>query len=157
VIFCSNHEGQFTSTEHAPYPEASILVNTQTTRQLWLHWSGTNGVYNPEIRGIGTSANIRPPQGYQMAKNLQSKLSPSDSVHIFDLNKDAVQRLEGEMKTQSGGAVVKVAQTVNEAARDSVRPPHDLRLFLLSYDDTSSIYDLSWAACRFLSLIILLL
>ncbi|KAH8681086.1 3-hydroxyisobutyrate dehydrogenase [Xylariales sp. PMI_506] len=58
--------------------------------------------------------------GYQMAKNLQAKLAPSDSVRIFDLNKDAVRRLAEEMNTsQAGGAAVEVAQSVNEAAKDS--------------------------------------
>lgn len=58
--------------------------------------------------------------GYQMAKNLQSKLPPRDSVRIYDINKDAVRRLADEMKTsQAGGAVVEVAESVNEAAKDS--------------------------------------
>lgn len=60
-------------------------------------------------------------QGYQMARNLQAKLAPTDSVRLFDLNKDAVQRLATEMRTsQTGGAAVEVAENVNEAARDSV-------------------------------------
>lgn len=56
-----------------------------------------------------------------MAKNLQSKLAPSDSIRIYDLNKEAVKRLAEEMQTsQAGGATVEIAQTVNEAARDAV-------------------------------------
>ncbi|KAK9776853.1 hypothetical protein SCAR479_06591 [Seiridium cardinale] len=58
--------------------------------------------------------------GYQMAKNLQAKLPPSDSIRIFDLNKEAAQRLAQEMKgSQTGGASVEVAQSVNEAAKNS--------------------------------------
>ncbi|KAI0132428.1 NAD binding domain of 6-phosphogluconate dehydrogenase-domain-containing protein [Xylariales sp. AK1849] len=58
--------------------------------------------------------------GYQMAKNLQSSLPPSDSISIFDLNKEAVKRLAEEMKaTQAGGALIEIAQSVNEAARES--------------------------------------
>ncbi|KAI1874916.1 uncharacterized protein JN550_002345 [Neoarthrinium moseri] len=58
--------------------------------------------------------------GYQMAKNLQAKLPPSDSIRIFDLNADAVQRLAEEMKASTaGGAVVEIAKSVNEAASDS--------------------------------------
>lgn len=58
-----------------------------------------------------------------MAKNLQAKLPPKDSVQIFDLNKEAAQRLAQEMKTsQAGGATVEVAESVNDAARDSVCP-----------------------------------
>jgi 3-hydroxyisobutyrate/3-hydroxypropionate dehydrogenase len=56
-----------------------------------------------------------------MAKNLQAKLPPTDSIRLFDLNKDAVQRLAEEMRaSQAGGATVEVAGTVNEAAKDSV-------------------------------------
>ncbi|KAI1131315.1 3-hydroxyisobutyrate dehydrogenase [Nemania abortiva] len=58
--------------------------------------------------------------GYQMAKNLQSKLSPSDSVHLFDINKDAMQRLAEDMRTsQAGGAVVELADSAAEAAKDA--------------------------------------
>lgn len=58
--------------------------------------------------------------GYQMAKNLQSKLAPADSIRIFDINKASVQRLAEEMKTsQAGGAVVETAGSAYEAAKDS--------------------------------------
>ncbi|TLD12197.1 uncharacterized protein PgNI_03807 [Pyricularia grisea] len=58
--------------------------------------------------------------GYQMAKNLQSKLSPSDTVRLYDINRDAMQRLAGEMKTSSKtdttrGAAVELAES-GEAA-----------------------------------------
>ncbi|KAI1656758.1 putative 3-hydroxyisobutyrate dehydrogenase G6G8.5 [Daldinia decipiens] len=58
--------------------------------------------------------------GYQMAKNLQAKLPPSDSVKLFDINGDAVKRLAEEMWTsQTGGAAVELAHDVNDAAKDS--------------------------------------
>ncbi|KAI1348150.1 NAD binding domain of 6-phosphogluconate dehydrogenase-domain-containing protein [Xylaria sp. FL0043] len=58
--------------------------------------------------------------GYQMAKNLQSKLSPSDSVRLFDINKDAMHRLAEDMRTsQAGGAVVELADNVADAAKDA--------------------------------------
>ncbi|KAI0177589.1 putative 3-hydroxyisobutyrate dehydrogenase G6G8.5 [Pestalotiopsis sp. NC0098] len=58
--------------------------------------------------------------GYQMAKNLQAKLPPGDTIRLFDLNKDAVHQLTQEMKSaQAGGATVEIAQSVNEAAKDS--------------------------------------
>ncbi|KAI0103683.1 NAD binding domain of 6-phosphogluconate dehydrogenase-domain-containing protein [Nemania sp. FL0031] len=58
--------------------------------------------------------------GYQMAKNLQAKLSPSDSIHLFDINKDAMHRLAKDMRTShAGGAVVQLADNVAEAARDA--------------------------------------
>ncbi|KAI0401265.1 NAD binding domain of 6-phosphogluconate dehydrogenase-domain-containing protein [Xylaria palmicola] len=58
--------------------------------------------------------------GYQMAKNLQSKLSPSDSLCLFDINKDAMHRLAEDMRTsQTGGAVVELALNVAEAAKEA--------------------------------------
>ncbi|KAJ2979692.1 hypothetical protein NUW58_g7138 [Xylaria curta] len=58
--------------------------------------------------------------GYQMAKNLQSKLSPSDSIRLFDINKDAMDRLAEDMRTsQAGGAVVELAKNVAEATKDA--------------------------------------
>lgn len=78
-------------------------------------------------------------QGYQMAKNLQSKLSPSDSISLFDVNKDAMHRLAEDMRTsQAGGAVVKLAEDVADAGKDAVRlsssyhPTSLLRLPLFS-------------------------
>ncbi|KAI1401185.1 putative 3-hydroxyisobutyrate dehydrogenase G6G8.5 [Hypoxylon fuscum] len=58
--------------------------------------------------------------GYQMAKNLQSKLPPSDSVRLFDINHGATNRLAAEMRSsQSGGAAVEVAHDVNDAAKEA--------------------------------------
>ncbi|KAK8128032.1 3-hydroxyisobutyrate dehydrogenase [Apiospora sp. TS-2023a] len=58
--------------------------------------------------------------GYQMAKNLQAKLAPSDSIRIFDINQSAVHRLAEDMKaSQTGGAAVTTAETAKDAARDS--------------------------------------
>ena len=59
-----------------------------------------------------------------MAKNLQAKLPPSDTIRLFDINKEAMEKLSGEMKsTQAGGAAVEMANTVVDAARDAVSPP----------------------------------
>lgn len=56
-----------------------------------------------------------------MAKNLQSKLSPGDSVRLFDLNKSAMEKLADEMKSsQAGGATVELAGDLAQAARDAV-------------------------------------
>lgn len=74
------------------------------------------GILNP-----GTPLTGLAMQGYQMAKNLQSKLSPSDSIHLFDINKDAMHRLAEDMRTsQAGGAAVELAENVAEAAKDAV-------------------------------------
>lgn len=56
-----------------------------------------------------------------MAKNLQSKLPPSDSITLFDINSDAINRLAGEMRSsQSGGAAVEVSRNVYDAAKEAV-------------------------------------
>jgi 3-hydroxyisobutyrate/3-hydroxypropionate dehydrogenase len=57
-----------------------------------------------------------------MAKNLQSKLSPNDSIRIFDINKDAVQKLAKEMTSaETGGAIVEVAESAFDASNQAVR------------------------------------
>ena len=63
-----------------------------------------------------------------MARNLQAKLPSSDIIRVFDLNPDSVQRFAEEAKALSSGAAVEVANSVREAAEDSVSPP---RLFTL--------------------------
>lgn len=61
-------------------------------------------------------------QGFQMAKNLQAKLSPKDSLSLFDINREAVQKLAGEMETaQAGGASVGLAPSAADASKDAVR------------------------------------
>jgi len=57
--------------------------------------------------------------GYQMAKNLQAKLGPTDSIRIYDINKAAADKLAGEVHAASagaGGASVEVVQSVGDAA-----------------------------------------
>ncbi|KAI1487884.1 putative 3-hydroxyisobutyrate dehydrogenase G6G8.5 [Biscogniauxia mediterranea] len=71
--------------------------------------------------------------GYQMAKNLRSKLPPSDSIRLFDINKDAVHRLAEEMRTsQAGGASIELAQDAHEAAREAKPAPRSPCLPLAS-------------------------
>ena len=56
-----------------------------------------------------------------MARNLQAKLPPSDSLRIFDINREAMQRLAGEMAaSQAGGASVELADSVADASREAV-------------------------------------
>jgi 3-hydroxyisobutyrate dehydrogenase-like beta-hydroxyacid dehydrogenase len=58
--------------------------------------------------------------GYQMAKNLQSKLKPSDKVSIFDVNPESMKGLETEMKAASQGATVELAASAFDASKDAV-------------------------------------
>jgi ornithine cyclodeaminase/alanine dehydrogenase-like protein (mu-crystallin family) len=56
-----------------------------------------------------------------MARNLQAKLPPSDTIRVFDINKAAAEKLVQEMKTQqAGGAAAQVARDAGDAARDAV-------------------------------------
>lgn len=56
-----------------------------------------------------------------MAKNLQAKLPPGDSLRIFDINREAAQRLAGEMAaSQAGGASVELADSAADASKEAV-------------------------------------
>lgn len=55
-----------------------------------------------------------------MAKNLQSKLKPSDKVAIFDVNPTALESLSAEMKAASSGAAVEVAASAHDASKEAV-------------------------------------
>lgn len=56
-----------------------------------------------------------------MAKNLQSKLSPSDTIRLFDINKGAMDKLSREMEASSpGGAVVALAESALDASNQAV-------------------------------------
>ncbi|TAQ86468.1 hypothetical protein B7494_g5207 [Chlorociboria aeruginascens] len=56
--------------------------------------------------------------GYNMAKNLKSKLPASDTLHVYDINLESIQRFAEETK-DSSGAAVKLAGSPREAAEDS--------------------------------------
>ena len=56
-----------------------------------------------------------------MARNLQSKLAPSDTIRVYDINKAAAEKLVEEMKAQqAGGAAAQVARNAGDAAREAV-------------------------------------
>lgn len=55
-----------------------------------------------------------------MAKNLQSKLKPSDKVAIFDVNPTALESLSTEMKAASSGAAIEVAASAHDASKEAV-------------------------------------
>jgi len=58
--------------------------------------------------------------GYQMARNLQSKLRPSDTVRLFDINRGAMRKLAAEMQTsQAGGAAVVLADSAEAASTEA--------------------------------------
>lgn len=86
-----------------------------------------------------------------MAKNLQAKLSPKDSVSLFDINSEAVRKLAGEMAAaETAGASVELASSAADASKDAVRTtPFVMILFFSTSppandEQNCSIYDLSW-------------
>lgn len=56
-----------------------------------------------------------------MARNLQAKLPSTDTIRVFDINTESVERFVNETKALSAGATVTAASTVREATEDSVR------------------------------------
>jgi hypothetical protein len=90
-----------------------------------------------------------------MARNLQSKLKPTDKVSIFDINPESMKGLETEMRAASNGATVELAASAFDASKDAVGLElynlfcHSLCTYSGLHDDPSSIcsiYDLSWAS-----------
>jgi len=73
------------------------------------------GTRQPAIDSI-TNGKI----GYNMARNLQAKLPPSDTLRVFDINTESIQKFAKETKASGSGAAVKIAATAREAAEDSV-------------------------------------
>jgi ornithine cyclodeaminase/alanine dehydrogenase-like protein (mu-crystallin family) len=55
-----------------------------------------------------------------MARNLQAKLPSSDTLRVYDINPQSVEKFVSETKALSVGAEVQIAGSVREAAEDSV-------------------------------------
>lgn len=83
-------------------------------------------------------------QGYQMARNLQSKLQPTDKISIFDVNPESMKGLETEMKAVANGAKVELAASAFDASKDAVRFISSIPQSLNDEHYFCSIYDLSW-------------
>lgn len=79
-----------------------------------------------------------------MARNLQSKLQPTDKISIFDVNPESMKGLETEMKAVANGAKVELAASAFDAAKDAVRFTSPTLLNLCMMNTFCSIYDLSW-------------
>ncbi|APA12892.1 hypothetical protein sscle_10g076620 [Sclerotinia sclerotiorum 1980 UF-70] len=57
--------------------------------------------------------------GYNMARNLQTKLPSADTIRVYDINTDAVERFTKDTKALGRGAAVEAATNVREAAENS--------------------------------------
>lgn len=55
------------------------------------------------------------PTGYQMAKNLRTKIEDSDTLTVYDVNPGATKKLQEE------AGKIDVAQNVREVAEKAVR------------------------------------
>ncbi|OIW32590.1 3-hydroxyisobutyrate dehydrogenase [Coniochaeta ligniaria NRRL 30616] len=89
--------------------------------RLWRDVQRQRRAFSTTPRRLDTYAFIGLGQmGFQMARNLQSKLSPSDTVRLFDINKDAMEKLAQELlASKAGGAAVQLAETAADAAKDA--------------------------------------
>ncbi|KAG9235828.1 3-hydroxyisobutyrate dehydrogenase-like protein [Amylocarpus encephaloides] len=56
--------------------------------------------------------------GYNMARNLQAKLPSSDTIKVFDINPESVNKFASETKALSHGAAVQIVSNVRDAAED---------------------------------------
>lgn len=73
--------------------------------------------------------------GYNMARNLQAKLPSTDTLRVYDINPDTIQRFANETKALSGGAAVEVAANVREAAEHAVSLLFQFRLLSCTLHD----------------------
>jgi 3-hydroxyisobutyrate dehydrogenase len=74
-----------------------------------------------------------------MARNLQAKLPSSDTLRVFDINAESIQKFAEETKALGSGAAVTIAASVREAAEDSVSFP--LIVSVLRVVTPHSLYD----------------
>jgi hypothetical protein len=58
-----------------------------------------------------------------MARNLQAKLPSSDTLRVYDINTEAMERFAKETKALQNGAAVQTSASPRDAAEDSVRFP----------------------------------
>ncbi|TGO57899.1 hypothetical protein BOTNAR_0192g00030 [Botryotinia narcissicola] len=57
--------------------------------------------------------------GYNMARNLQAKLPPADTIRVYEINTEAVERFTKDTKALGRGAAVEAAGSIREAAENS--------------------------------------
>ncbi|PQE03753.1 3-hydroxyisobutyrate dehydrogenase protein [Rutstroemia sp. NJR-2017a BBW] len=57
--------------------------------------------------------------GYNMAKNLQAKLPSTDTIRVYDINTQSVEKFTNDIKALGKGAAVEAASCVREAAENS--------------------------------------
>lgn len=55
-----------------------------------------------------------------MARNLQAKLPTSDTMKVYDINPEMVERFANDTKALTSGASVEAVSSVKDAAEHSV-------------------------------------
>lgn len=116
------HNEAYLKSMAAALSSATVfLMHATATGQLCLHRSGPNGEQPPSAARV-TRHRLTPlSQGFQMAKNLQAKLLPTDSLSLFDINREVMQTLAADMETASTeGASVALAPSAADASQDAV-------------------------------------
>jgi len=88
---------------------------------MGIYWSWSNGYV---VWHSGIEQFLTVTKGYNMARNLQSKLPSSDTLLIQDINVDATKRFMEEAEATSAGANVRIARDVREASENSVSIYH---------------------------------
>lgn len=97
---------------------SNVRISKPLVRSLWMNYqqrsfSATTG-RQAQYGFIGLGQ-----MGYNMAKNLQSKLTPSDTLRVFDINAESVKRFKEETSSTGTGAAVQAASSAREAAEGS--------------------------------------
>ena len=59
-----------------------------------------------------------------MARNLQANLPSTDTLRIFDINAESIERFANETKGLSKGATVEIGSNPRDAAENSVSISH---------------------------------
>jgi ornithine cyclodeaminase/alanine dehydrogenase-like protein (mu-crystallin family) len=58
-----------------------------------------------------------------MAKNLQAKLPSTDTIRVYDINTQSIEKFANDIKALGKGAAVEAASCVRDAAENSVSCP----------------------------------
>lgn len=100
--------------------EKKLLCVSGKTGTMGIHRSRANGYAFGSRDNFQLLHFLDGNIGYNMARNVQAKLPSSDTIRVFDINADSVQKFANETKALGSGAAVKIAVSAREAAEDAV-------------------------------------
>jgi hypothetical protein len=124
-VSTSNHDHGFQYDDAVSIKEQHVQSCTveklfgdfKQARSMGIYWSWANGYVAWHSR---PEQYLTVTKGYNMARNLQSKLPSSDTLLIQDINVDATKRFMEEAKATSTGAIVRIANDARDASENSV-------------------------------------